>query len=114
MSSMREYVEQYLHQYPELGDLLAADSSSPSSACLSTLASPYPAHLDMSAVLLGLRNKTLLKGTLRCKRDDWRECYVVVHTAEGQPRRSVQISGETDTHIDMQTHMHCHTARDDC
>ena len=34
-----------------------------------------------------------MRGTLRVKRDDWTDCYVVVHTAEGQPRKSVVIKG---------------------
>lgn len=47
----------------------------------------------MSDVSMGLKSKKILKGTIRVKRDDWTDCYVVVHTAEGEPRRSVQIKG---------------------
>lgn len=90
--SMRGYVNKYLHQYPELLDLLAADTSPlPTDASADV---SYHQHLPMSEISIGLKAKRLLKGTIRCCRDDWTQCYVVVHTAEGEPRRSVTLQGE--------------------
>ena len=47
----------------------------------------------MSEVATGLKSKRYLKGTLRVKRDDWSDCYVVVHTTEGQSRRAISVTG---------------------
>lgn len=54
----------------------------------------YPVHLPLHEVMEGLKARRLLKGTLRCERDNWTECYVVVHSADGVSRRSVQIKGQ--------------------
>ena len=102
-SSMRAFVQQYVAQYPELSELLAHTSTSAAMMDVETTAgrgglashtnSIYPVHLTMTDLSSGLRSKRLMRGTLRVKRDDWTDCYVVVHTAEGQPRKSVVIKG---------------------
>ena len=102
-SSMRSFVQQYVAQYPELSELLAHTSTSAAMMNVETAAgrgglvphttSVYPVHLTMTDLSSGLRSKRLMRGTLRVKRDDWTDCYVVVHTAEGQPRKSVVIKG---------------------
>ena len=103
-SSMRAFVQQYVAQYPELSELLAHTSTSAAMMNVETAAgrggisgshttSIYPVHLTMTDLSSGLRSKRLMRGTLRVKRDDWTDCYVVVHTAEGQPRKSVVIKG---------------------
>eukprot|EP00596_Hydrurales_sp_CCMP1899_P000286 CAMPEP_0119047596 /NCGR_PEP_ID=MMETSP1177-20130426/54054_1 /TAXON_ID=2985 /ORGANISM="Ochromonas sp, Strain CCMP1899" /LENGTH=969 /DNA_ID=CAMNT_0007022385 /DNA_START=511 /DNA_END=3419 /DNA_ORIENTATION=+ len=89
--SMRGYILKYLQDYPELLDLLANDSSADKGSMRAKVV--YPGHSSMSVVSIGLKSKKILKGTIRVKRDDWTDCYVVVHTAEGEPRRSVQIKG---------------------
>ena len=54
----------------------------------------HPPHLSPEEIATGIRTKRLLKGTIRCKRDDWTECYVVVHSEDKlAPRRAVNISG---------------------
>ncbi len=99
--SMRNYVSGHQVQYPELMDLMAADervvqeqqNSSVVGGVLAQASSFFPSHIAMSDILQGLKSKKYLKGTIRCKRDNIDECYVVVHTAEGEPRRSVTIRG---------------------
>jgi hypothetical protein len=95
--SMRRYVEQFIAEYPELLDLVAADDSASSGGGSSGADSAqlFPAHLPMSEVQEGLKNRRLLKGTIRCERESSSQaCYVVVHAADGVTRRSVQIKGE--------------------
>lgn len=41
----------------------------------------------------GLKTRRFLKGTIRCERDSIFDCYVVVHSADGVTRKSVQIKG---------------------
>lgn len=89
--SMRSYVNQFRDSYPELLDLAAADSAVNSKAGIL-----YPAHLSMAVVSAGLRSGRLLKGTIRCKGNNvnaWMSCYVIVHGAEGAPRRVVDLRG---------------------
>lgn len=50
-------------------------------------------HLPLHEVMDGLKARRLLKGTIRCERDNHLECYAVVHSADGVSRRSVQIRG---------------------
>jgi len=47
----------------------------------------------MQEILHGIQTKKLLKGTIRSKGNGGTSCYVVVHTVEGQPRKSVTIDG---------------------
>lgn len=92
--TMRKYVDSFLQQYPQLQDLLAADSSNVPTDTRTL----FPPHLSMAEMSSGLKAKRLLKGTIRCRREDWRECYVIVHTAEGEARRSVTITGDEYQH----------------
>ena len=89
--SMRSYVNQFRDSYPELLDLAAADAVASTKATVL-----YPAHLSMPEISTGLRSGRLLKGTIRCKGSAagaWMSCYVIVHGAEGAPRRVVDIRG---------------------
>ena len=54
----------------------------------------HPPHTSPEEIAAGIKSKRLLKGTIRCKRDDWTECYVVIHSEDKlAPRRAVHISG---------------------
>ena len=54
----------------------------------------HPPHLSPEDLAAGIKSRRLLKGTLRCKRDDWSDCYLVVHSADKKaPRRAVHVSG---------------------
>lgn len=89
---MREYVNQFKDSYPELLDLAAADAVVNSKEGIF-----YPQHLDMTEISAGLRAGRFLKGSIRCKAggssSGWTSCYVMVHTAEGEPRRIVDVNG---------------------
>lgn len=92
---MRQYVHDYITDYPELLDLVAADDST----MQVTAGGPdqsrplFPVHLPLHEVMDGLKTRKLLKGTIRCARDNIFDCYVVVHSADGVTRKSVQIQG---------------------
>jgi hypothetical protein len=103
--SMRSYVQKHVHEHPELLDLLAADDMSTSEFTsgvgadgsgggVSTRRNVYPPHVSAVELSAGLKSKKYLRGTIRVKRDDWSDCYVVVHTSEGEQRTSVQVTGE--------------------
>ena len=59
---MKVYIQKYLQAYPDLMDLLAADSST---ILPSKHQSVYPAHLSMGDILVGLKAKRYLRGTIR-------------------------------------------------
>ena len=101
---MRQYVDKYVTDYPELLDLVAAeeeterdlahsDGASSSGGAPKQPALLFPLHLPLHEVLDGLKSRRFLKGTIRCARDSPSDCYVVVHSADGVTRRSVQIKG---------------------
>ena len=93
---MRQYVGKYVTQYPELLDLVASDDTAMQVSAESGNGAPrllFPLHLPMHAVMEGLKARRLLKGTIRCDRDNCLDCYVVVHSADGVSRRSVKITG---------------------
>jgi exosome complex exonuclease DIS3/RRP44 len=93
---MRQYVSKYVTQYPELLDLVASDDSAMQVSAEGGNGAPrllFPLHLPMHAVMEGLKARRLLKGTIRCDRDNCLDCYVVVHSADGVSRRSVKITG---------------------
>ena len=89
---MRDYVNRFRDSFPELLDLAAADTVETSNRGIF-----YPPHLDMTEISTGLRTGRFLKGSIRCKggssSSGWTACYVMVHTAEGEPRRIVDVNG---------------------
>ena len=94
--SMRKYVNDFVTDYPELLDLVAADDLSMQVSSGGSAAQPkllFPVHLPLHEVMEGLKTRQFLKGTIRCERDSIFDCYVVVHSADGVTRKSVQIKG---------------------
>lgn len=97
--SIHQYASQHLKEYPEVLDLLATDARFAESATISinnkkeanNLQVIYDHHLSMSELSTGLRSKKLFRGVLRCSRDDWQDCYVVVH--DGNNRKSIMVKG---------------------
>ena len=93
---MRQYVELYVSQYPELLDLVANDTNDnrdndvADRTCLMEQ-DVYPAHLPMTEILQGLKNRKYLKGVIRCQhRDNPFDCYVIVRLTVN--RQSIQKS----------------------
>ncbi|KAF0686146.1 Aste57867_22111 [Aphanomyces stellatus] len=89
--TMTAFVTPLVKKYPELADLMSQvnDDASASAATRTTL---YEEHKSMSEVLAGIKNKRYFQGTLRCNRDHWLECSVLVHGLN-DARVPVLISG---------------------
>jgi exosome complex exonuclease DIS3/RRP44 len=90
--SMREYVGHYLHDNPELLDLLSASTSS-DSADNHQDSTKYVPHLNATDISIGIKSKRYHRGVIRCK-DSWMNGYVIVHTNDGEPRKSINVIGE--------------------
>lgn len=100
---MRTFVETYTQDYPELVDLLAADEHAAAEQRALENGQVvdgfgggliFPTHLPMSTILQGLKSRKYLRGSIRCKRDNPNECYVVIHgSADGESRKAVTICG---------------------
>lgn len=87
---VRTFVDQFLSNYPEFADLIAAEADylSPQAEHKQLL---YPPHVGMSEISAGLRSGRYLRGCLRSRRDDWKDCYVTAHI--DQTRTSVAVQG---------------------
>lgn len=83
-------MQTHSREYPQLMDLVAADST----LRVEPTSTGYSEHLPVSEVLKGLREKRYLRGTLRAKREGPHCCYVVVHSDEDGARQSVNITGK--------------------
>jgi len=93
--SIRQYVGEFVTDFPELLDLVAADDSGMQVGGAGS-AQPrmlFPLHLPMNEVMEGLKTRRFLKGTIRCERDSIFDWYVVVHSSDNVSRKSVQIRG---------------------
>eukprot|EP01038_Epipyxis_sp_PR26KG_P006749 gene6749-9246_t len=90
--TMKTFVEKYLDLYPELMDLVASDTVVDQMVIDST--QKYTAHLPINEVLNGLKSKRYFRGTIRCVRDNPDDCYVIIHTADGEERKSIQVKGK--------------------
>ncbi|RLN94496.1 hypothetical protein BBJ28_00027082, partial [Nothophytophthora sp. Chile5] len=90
--TIAEFLRPVATQFPELQDLLAASAAEEkeltaegvsSSAGRGKKSQLYPAHLPTAELLAGIKNKRLFQGTIRCNRDHWLECHVLIHGAGG-------------------------------
>ncbi|KAG7397620.1 exosome catalytic subunit dis3 [Phytophthora boehmeriae] len=78
-------------QFPELLDLLSASAAEEKIATEGVSSTKgrnkkttlYPEHLSAAELLAGIKNKRFFKGTIRCNRDHWLECHVLIHGANG-------------------------------
>uniref|UniRef100_A0AAV1TS63 RNB domain-containing protein n=1 Tax=Peronospora matthiolae TaxID=2874970 RepID=A0AAV1TS63_9STRA len=87
--TIAEFLTPVASEFPELVDLLSASvaaaedkkltaegvSSTGGGDCKKKV---YPEHLPVAEVLAGITNKRLFKGTIRCNRDFWLECHVLI------------------------------------
>ncbi|KDO31060.1 hypothetical protein SPRG_22126 [Saprolegnia parasitica CBS 223.65] len=85
------FIQPLLVTHPDLADLMAQSThvSESAKAARTTL---YEEHKSMSEVLAGIKNKRFFQGTLRCNRDHWMECSVLIHGLNDS-RVPVLISG---------------------
>jgi hypothetical protein len=90
---MRSYVNKFFADYPELHDLISSDQVIVDDTS-SHQRRIYSSHISMKDISDGLRVNKFFKGVLRCKRDDWNDCYVVLHDfMKPGVRKSVNIKG---------------------
>ncbi|CAI5733734.1 unnamed protein product [Hyaloperonospora brassicae] len=87
--TIAEFLKPVASEFPELVDLLSASvaaaedkqltaegvSSTRGRECKKRL---YPEHIPTADVLAGITNKRFFKGTIRCNRDFWLECHVLI------------------------------------
>jgi hypothetical protein len=90
--SMKSYVERFLLNYPELLDLLAIDGSFNNLQATSFRVYPEE-HVSSVNIVAGLKIKKYHKGTIRCKRDNPNDCYVLVHTSNTEQRKCIIVQG---------------------
>ena len=95
VQSIHHLVEEEGEKYPKLHDLLAAESTTSAldNTTSSTASSFYPAHLPMADLLVGVKARRYFQGTLKCNRESWMDCYVMLK--ENNARVAVQIQGFT-------------------
>ncbi|CAH0488300.1 unnamed protein product [Peronospora farinosa] len=90
--TIADFLKPVANEFPELMDLLsapAADEKKLTVEGVSTVKGRadkkklYPEHLPAADLLAGIKNKRLFKGTIRCNRDHWLECHVLIHGENG-------------------------------
>ncbi|OQR89330.1 exosome complex exonuclease RRP44 [Achlya hypogyna] len=88
--TLHDFIKPLLKTYPELADLMAQSVHASGEA--KTRTTLYEEHKPMSEVLAGIKNKRYFQGTIRCNRDHWLECSVLIYGLDDS-RVPVLISG---------------------
>lgn len=90
--TIADFLKPVAAQYSELLDLLSASAAEEKELAAEGVSSTagrggkkklYPEHLPAAELLAGIKNKRFFKGTIRCNRDHWLECHVLIHGANG-------------------------------
>ncbi|KAE8890822.1 Exosome complex exonuclease RRP44 A [Phytophthora fragariae] len=90
--TIADFLKPVAAQHPELLDLLSASAAEEKQLTAEGVSSTagrggkkklYPEHLSAAELLAGIKNKRFFKGTIRCNRDHWLECHVLIHGANG-------------------------------
>ncbi|KAI9991819.1 hypothetical protein PInf_017190 [Phytophthora infestans] len=87
--TIAEFLKPVADKYPELLDLLSASAAEEKALTAEGVSTTkgrgkkklYPEHLPAAEILAGIKNKRFFKGTIRCNRDHWLECHVLIHGA---------------------------------
>lgn len=90
-TTIAEFVKPLAAKYPELQDLLSASAAEETNMSLEGVSTTrgrhrkqlYPEHLSANELLAGLKSLRFFKGTIRCNRDHWLECHVLIHGSNG-------------------------------
>lgn len=95
--TIEEFLKPIEETYPELRDLVSSSATSASTVEEGVSSSSprkklYPEHLPMSKVLSGIKNKRFFQGVIRCNRDHWLECHVLIH-GHGDVKVPVLLQG---------------------
>ena len=97
--NMKDHLQCFLKDFPELGDLLA---SSEGRATSQDLPIPYPAHMSIDGISAGLRTGKILRGSIRVAGgargglNAWQKCYAVVQDRtkdKNGTRRFLDVTG---------------------
>jgi exosome complex exonuclease DIS3/RRP44 len=97
--TLADFLKPYDKDLPELRDLMSTtsmdqkDDESMDSAKTSKRMTLFREHLQMSEVLTGIKNKRFFQGVIRCNRDHWLECHVLIHGVD-DARVPVLIQGK--------------------
>lgn len=94
-TTIDEFLRPVEKQHPELRDLLSTTAAATAEEGVSSSKKRkqlYPEHLAMSEVLSGIKNKRFFQGVIRCNRDHWLECHVLIH-GDGDVKIPVLIQG---------------------
>lgn len=98
-TTIAEFIKPLETECPELRDLMSTTATETDEGTASTTDSSsskrktlYPEHLKSSELLSGIKNKRFFQGVLRCNRDHWLECNVLIHGA-GDVKVPVLIQG---------------------
>ncbi|KAK1944347.1 Exosome complex exonuclease RRP44 A [Phytophthora citrophthora] len=89
--TIADFLKPVADTYPELLDLLSASAAEEKELTAEGVSTTkgrgrkklYPEHLSSAELLAGIKNKRFFKGTIRCNRDHWLECHVLIHGANG-------------------------------
>ncbi|CAH0478083.1 unnamed protein product [Peronospora belbahrii] len=91
--TIANFLKPMASEAPELMDLLSASAAEEKQLTPEGVSSIkgrgsskkklYPEHLPAAELLAGIKNKRLFKGTIRCNRDHWLECHVLIHGTNG-------------------------------
>ncbi|OWZ24625.1 Exosome complex uclease [Phytophthora megakarya] len=89
--TIADFLKPVADKFPELQDLLSASAAEEKELTTEGVSSTkgrtrkklYPEHLSSAELLAGIKNKRFFKGTIRCNRDHWLECHVLIHGANG-------------------------------
>ncbi|KAG1701010.1 hypothetical protein DVH05_011254 [Phytophthora capsici] len=89
--TIADFLKPVADTHPELLDLLSASAAEEKELTAEGVSTTkgrgrkklYPEHLSSAEILAGIKNKRFFKGTIRCNRDHWLECHVLIHGANG-------------------------------
>ncbi|CAI5738992.1 unnamed protein product [Peronospora destructor] len=90
--TIADFLKPMANEFPELMDLLSASAAEEKKLTIEGVSSIkgradkkklYPEHLPAAELFAGINNKRFFKGTIRCNRDHWLECHVLIHGENG-------------------------------
>lgn len=92
VENIAEFIKPLVEKNPRLHDLLATMDDGSASKDIEN--SIYRKHLEEKEMEIGVASKRLFKGTIRCDRDHWLQCHVLVTGSElSNERVPVMIKG---------------------
>ncbi|KAI9907985.1 hypothetical protein PsorP6_002931 [Peronosclerospora sorghi] len=90
--TIADFLEPVASTFPQLLDLLSASATEEKQLIAEGVSCTrkslgkkklYTEHLPPAELLSGIKSRKFFKGTIRCNRDHWLECHVVIHGMKG-------------------------------